>query len=278
MSPPEINNFILNGFDRCGSSAISRTIATHPDIEIIMQPFNSGSIRSKLYQVINDGNATEQDFAFFRQLEQGVLDRTYIKSTWFEKYSSTLTFLEGKLHLIKTTQNHFTIAWIKQNFPLIENWGIWRHPYDTLASLVRNDFHTRWYAGAAAELAKTVLEEELLRSRYAKFLNCLESSVQEMAYILSVRTWFYFHHVDPEKVISYDAFVIDANQALQPLLGYFQLKPFRFVDSADSDLNIVGKQYVRESSHVECIPESDRETCEQLFVPLYELAETRGFS
>lgn len=278
MNSPEINNFILNGFDRCGSSAISRTIATHPDIEIIMQPFNSGSIRQKLYQVIDDGNATKQDFAFFHQLEEGVLDRTYIKSSWFEKFSSTLTFLEGKLHLIKTTQNHFTIAWVKQNFPLIESWGIWRDPYDTLASLVRNDFHTRWYAGAAAELAKTVRQEEQLRSAYAKYLNCLESSVQEMAFILSVRTWFYFQHVDPGKVISYDAFVRDANQALSHLLDYFQLRPHKFGDSGESDLNIVGKKYIKESSYIDCIPESDRSACEQLFVPLYELAEARGFS
>ena len=278
MKPRKINNFILNGFDRCGSSAISRTIATHPDIEIIMQPFNSGSIRQKLYQVINDRNATEQDIAFFHQLEKGVLDRTYIKSAWFEKHSSTLTFLEGKLHLIKTTQNHFTIAWIKQNFPLIENWGIWRDPYDTLASLVRNDFHTRWYAGAAAELSKTVLDEELLRSRYASFLDCLDTPIQEMAFILSVRTWFYFHHISPDKVISYDAFVSDADQALKALLDYFQLSPHKFGDSSKSDLNIVGKKYIKKRSHVDCIPESDRRMCEDIFVPLYELAETKGFS
>ena len=44
------NNLILNGFDRCGSTAMARTLARHPEVEVLMQPFNSGSIRSKLSQ------------------------------------------------------------------------------------------------------------------------------------------------------------------------------------------------------------------------------------
>lgn len=277
MKPPEINNFILNGFDRCGSSAISRTIATHPDIEIIMQPFNSGSIRHNLYQVINDKNATQQDYDFFRKLEKGILDRSYIKSEWFEKHSSTLEFLEGKVHLIKTTQNHFTIAWVRNNFPLIENWGIWRDPFDILASLIRNDFHILWYAGAISELIETVLNNELLGAKFGKHTVHLNTPVREMAFIVAVRSWFYFYHIEPAKVICYADFVKDHNKALKPILDYFHLTFYDFGGASVTDLNIIGRNYHQASCYIASIPKEDWSICECLFDPLYELAEEQQF-
>jgi len=265
------NNFILNGFDRSGTSAISRVLATHPEIEIIMQPFNGGSIREKLYQVIDDGNASPDDIDFFSKLENDTLELSYIKSEWHKNYSSVPGFVKHKLHLIKTTQNHFTIDWVRRNFPRIEQWGVWRNPVDILASLVRNDFHVLWYAGAVPELKKTVESNRLLDKVFGNFSAALSSPVQEMAYIIAVRSWYYFFHIDPGKVIDYMEFSEAPNSALATVLQYFGLPPHDFSSSGDADLNIIGKDYRSGTSYHDCISGSDHDFCERMFQPLYEL-------
>lgn len=265
------NNFILNGFDRSGSSAISRVLATHPDIEIIMQPFNSGSIRDKLYQIIDGSKASEADIDFFNKLEKGVLERSYIKSKWHDQHSSVPDFVAGKLHLIKTTQNHFTISWVRQQFPAIENWGIWRDPLEILASLIRNDFHITWYNQASLELAETVRHSELLSSTFEIFIAGLTNPVREMAFNIATRSWFYFYHLETEKILYYREFSRDCNHSLAPVLEYFDLSPFTFETIATNDLNITGKQFAPGSSHLDYIPDKDRVFCDKLFLPLYEL-------
>lgn len=275
MKPGLPNNFILNGFDRCGSSAISRVLATHPDIEIIMQPFNSGSIREKLYQIIDDSNASSADIDFFSKLETGVLERSYIKSQWHNRHSSVPDFVAGKLHLIKTTQNHFTISWVRRQFPAIENWGIWRDPLEILASLLRNDFHTTWYTGTSTELAETVRRNELLAETFEKFTGRLTSPARQMAFNIATRSWYYFYHLEPQKTLFYDDFCKDCNLALSPVLEYFGLPSFTFETATTNDLNITGKQFSPDTSHLDCIPTEDRFFCEQLFSPLHELIEIR---
>ncbi len=273
MKPGLPNNFILNGFDRSGSSAISRVLATHPDIEIIMQPFNSGSIREKLYQIIDESNASDADIEFFRKLEHGALELSYIKSKWHNQYSSVPDFVAGKLHLIKTTQNHLTISWVRQEFPGIENWGIWRDPLEILASLLRNDFHTAWYADASAVLENTVRNSDLLAGKFARFIPGLTNQVRQMAFNIAARSWYYFYHLEPGKTLYYQDFSRDCNLALLPVLEYFELAPFTFETTTENDLNITGKQFAPGSSHLDCIPPEDRDFCEQLFQPLHEVVD-----
>lgn len=278
MRPGLPNNFILNGFDRSGSSAIARVLATHPDIEIIMHPFNGGSIREKLYQVMDSSNASPEDVDFFSKLENGVLERSYIKSQWHEKHSSVPDFVPGKLHLIKTTQNHLTISWVRSNFPLIENWGVWRKPLHILASLIRNNFHTLWYADAATELKKTVGSNTLLDSIFGKYSDMLTNPVREMAYVIAARSWFFFYHLEPGKVIDYQEFSCDPETALSPVLRYFGLPPFDFDSAGNEDLNITGKEYKPGASHLDCISPADHAFCEGLFQPLYQLPVTSDLS
>ena len=271
MKAGVVNNFILNGFDRSGTSAISRTIATHPDIEIIMQPFNSGSIRQKLYQVIDDDNATDADYDFFKKLEKGILEPSYIKSEWHQKHSSTKSFKDEKLHLIKTTQNHFTIDWVKQHFPEIEHWGIWRDPVDILASLVRNNFHIKWYSGAVNELVETVRRHEVLNVEFSSFIDQLTNPIREMAFIIAVRSWFYFRRLDSNKIIYYSTFVQDHNEALVDLIEYFELSSFDFDMQEKGDLNIIGKKYNSGSRYRSMIPNDDFEFCDAVFNSLNNL-------
>jgi hypothetical protein len=278
MRPGVPNNFILNGFDRSGSSAISRVLATHPDIEIIMQPFNGGSIREKLYQVLDDSNASADDVDFFSKLENSVLEQSYIKSQWHDKHSSVRDFVPGKLHLIKTTQNHLTISWVRRNFPRIENWGIWRKPLHILASLVRNNFHVLWYADAAGELVKTVESNALLNSVFGKYSDMLTNPVREMAFIIATRSWFFFYHLEPGKIIDHQEFSRDPNTALSPVLQYFGLTAFDFGSADNEDLNITGKKYRPGANHLDSISPADHAFCESLFQPLYQLPATSNLS
>lgn len=271
MKAGVVNNFILNGFDRSGTSAISRTIATHPDIEVIMQPFNSGSIRQKLYQVIDDDNATDADYDFFQKLEQGVLELSYINSDWHKKHSSVINFVDGKLHLIKTTQNHLAIAWVKQHFPNIEHWGIWRDPIDILASLVRNNFHIKWYSGAVNELAETVRRHKVLDVEFSSFIDQLANPIREMAFIIAVRSWFYFRHLDQNKIIYYSTFIQNHNEALADLIEYYGLRSFDFDMQKKGDLNIIGKKYNSGSRYRNMIPNDDIEFCNAVFNSLNNL-------
>ncbi|MDX1696672.1 MAG: sulfotransferase [Thiohalobacterales bacterium] len=272
------NNFILNGFDRSGTSAIARVLSTHPEIELIMQPFNSGSIREKLYRVLDDTNTSAEDYDFFSKLEQGVLERSYIRSHWHEKYSTVSEFVPDRLHLIKTTQNHLTITWIKRHFPRIELWGIWREPMDILASLVRNDFHISWYAGAATGLIETVRACEPLRAEFGMFIDDLANPVREMAFNIATRSWYYFSHLDPGKTLSYELFRRDPQAAFAPLLAYFGLSGCEFERQEETDLNIVGERYIPGSSHVDCIAQQDQAFCEKLFRPLYNVPAIRELS
>lgn len=265
------NNFILNGFDRSGTSAISRTLASHPDIEIIMQPFNSGNIRQRLYQVLDDNNTTDSDYSFFKKLEQGTLETSYIRSDWHYNYSSVKEFVDKKLHLIKTTQNHLTIAWVKRHFPGIEHWGIWRDPMDILASLVRNNFHIQWYSGAVTELIETVKNNELLEPHFSKFIELLNNPIREMAFIIAVRSWFYFYYLESNKIIYYSEFAKNNTNALNPILHYFYLAAFDFNNSNKKDLNIIGQKYQAGTRYLDYIPKTDLESCAKIFRPLETL-------
>lgn len=265
------NNFILNGFDRSGTSAIARTLACHPDMELIMQPFNSGSIRQKLHHIIDDQNATDADYEFFSALERGELLTSYINSHWHDKYSTVRELTPGKIHIIKTTQNHLAVEWAQRHFPDLEHWGIWREPMAILASLVRNGFHITWYSNTYPTLLETVMNNTSLRHIYYPLSKKIDNPVREMAYIISVRTWFYFSNISKDKVLHYNAFTEDSNEELSKVLDYFSLSPHDFSAAFRRDLNIVGKQYKPDKSHHDAIPSEDYPTCREIFSPLDDL-------
>lgn len=266
------NNLILNGFDRCGSSAISRVLTDHPQIELIMQPFNGGSIRRKLYKILDNNNTTAADFGFFENLQKDKLDTSYIESEWHKKYSTVSHFSHGKLHVLKTTQNHFTASWIKTNFPRLEQWGIWRDPIDILASLVRNDFHIQWYAGAIDELIPTVRSNKLLNDQFGWAIHRATDDLRKMAVVFAVRSYFYFYHIDIDKVLFYEHFLESRNSCLRKITDYFGLIQFNFEESDDRrDLNITGKFYKPGAKYSEEIPMDQRKFLSKLFEPLREL-------
>ena len=237
------NFIILNGFDRCGSSAISRTLSAHSDIELIMQPFNSGFIRKSMYQAIEKSQYISDAQSFFNMLEINELDNKNIHSHWHKNHSTTQEFIPGKLHLVKTTINHFAQRWINQNYKNIDVWGIWRDPFSIINSIKNNDFHDVWYSDALEKLRPTVLEEENLDSKFGAFFKESLSSDQELALIFAVRSYFFFDYLPSDKLIIYESFKDDANEALKPFSDLYELQNINFNSFSKLDLNLIGKPF-----------------------------------
>ncbi len=230
---------LMTGFDRSGTSAVSRTLAAHPKIELFMQPFNSGPLRRLLYQILADDLVSEDDVQFFSGLENGRIDTDYIKSHWFFEHSTTTKYIPGSLHIIKSTISHFKLPWLQQRFPSIEVWGIWREPMDVLSSIFRNGFET-WYENSFEELADSVRQNERLNAVFGKFLHLTLNPIEQVALNLAVRCHHFFGHVPADQVIHFDEFCTDAT-SLNRFCRSSGLPEFDFRSFSDGDHNIIGR-------------------------------------
>lgn len=259
---------ILNGFDRSGTSAISRTLASHPSIELIMQPFNSGFLREKMYQVFSEQDEDSEAHRFFRALEHNRLENDIIKSHWHFKYSTTQQFIPGKLHLIKTTINHFAQRWMKDNFPSIDVWGIWREPVDIVSSIIRNGFYGEWYSDGINEIVPTLKEELFLGDLYLSFAGGLETNVQKTAFLLAVRTHFFLEYLDADKLLVYEDFRNDPYH-LTKLTNFYRQESFDFKEPAKKDLNIIGHAMAANTGYD--FSASELDFMEKVFTPIQKL-------
>jgi hypothetical protein len=271
------NNIILNGFDRCGSSAISKALATHPQIELIFHPFNSGSIRRKMYMIMTDKIASNDDLHFFSELEKGRFWRDYVVSPWFEKYSTVFEFVPDKLHILKTTLNHLTIRWIKDRFPEIEFWGIWRDPFDIMASLVRNDFCGKWYFDAFPQIADTIAQNqgEFPKEFRNKIADVGENEVRALAFLIAARSWFFFNHLKQRHLINYEIFKTDPARELNKIPRHFGFAEHKFDSDFDKDFNVVGRGYEKGRNYRDQISDADMHFAASLFTPLFDLMDRR---
>lgn len=263
---------ILNGFDRSGTSAISRLLGMHPRIELIMQPFNSGFIREKMYQILDENNQESKEHQFFADLSKNILNNDLIRSHWHQKYSSTGVYKKDHLHIIKTTINHFTQKWMVENYPEIEVWGIWREPKDILESIVRNEVYDKWYPKAIHEIAPTVLSEESLRPLFQPYVSGLNSRVKEIAFLIAVRSYFFFLHLTSGKIINYEEFKLDPNY-LHVFLKTYELEMIDFSESAKTDLNIFG-QYAKPEKDL-VYNQEEQQFIDRIFEPLKLLMNQR---
>jgi hypothetical protein len=263
------HTIILNGFDRSGSSAISRVLSTHPDIELFMQPFNSGPVRKKMNTIWDDSVATDEDREFFRGLEKGHVFASYIRSHWFKSYSTTQEFIPGKLHVIKTTINHLLIDWTQRNFPAIDHWLIWREPMDILASIVRNNVIDGWYGEALEELTPTIASDVDLSRLFDKFIPQVGHPHAKAALIIAVRTWYLFSKADPFRVIDYAAFKKDNILGLTPFLSNYGLT--LELQSTSKDLNLTGGSYRQDKEHSHLIDRGQIALIQEIFSNLDSL-------
>jgi len=269
----EHNTVLLQGFDRSGSTAISRLLATGTNVELFMQPFNSGPIRERMYEIWSKEMAGREDVFFFENLERGILLKEYIKSHWFEKHSTTTEFVPGHFHFIKTTINHFTTKWINDEFTGIDQWGIWREPIDILASILRNDFVSKWYEDAIVQITPALHKESILYS-YLPKLSLLNSEAKKAAFLIAVRSHFLFYHIPDGQVIEYKEFVSNSEKALNTLVKRYGLVGIAYDQSKESQ-NLVGKEYAPDHDHIKQISEEDLQFAIDIFKPLKKLVKER---
>ncbi len=269
-----MNNFILIGFDRSGTSAISRTLSQHPEMELIFRPFNSGPIRHKMYQILNTSVVSAEDTAFFAKLEKGELDSSYFVSQWHQKFSTVKDeFKQDKLHVIISNINHFAVRWVKDEFPKIEQWAIWRDPEEILNSCIKNEFYGDWYSDALTQVIDTVRSDSELMSLFGKWIEEVLNGnyTVKTAYLLAVRNYFLFKEIDANKVINYDIFKSNPNKALRPVLSYFDLdQTFDFSPFLDIDLNSIPSidGYSANKTGENIISQQDMEIAREMFAPL----------
>jgi len=259
---------ILNGFDRCGSSAISRTLSQHPQVELIFQPFNSGSIRSKMYQILSSENASKQDYDFYDGLRSGSIDESYIKSEWYYKYSTTRTIVPRHLHIVKTTINHFTAEWHLENFPEIPLWGIWREPEAILNSILRNSFTDKWYSDALEGLKPTLSVCDALKD-YLAFIPQLSDHVALTSFFIAVRSHYFFQRIPVENILRYELFATSPSQELGRVCNAFDLEMADFDAFSKHDLNVIGKAYQPKQQEVCEI--RDPQLVNAIFAPLKQM-------
>lgn len=262
---------VLNGFDRSGSSAISQTLAQHPQIELIFQPFNSGSIREKMYEIMEAGNASAADQRFFEALEEGYLEESYIASQWHYKYSTVRQLQPGRLHLIKTTINHFTAEWQQEHFPQLGLWGIWRDPMAILRSLLENDFVEAWYQDAFKAILPSLNKRSYLKP-YQNFLDQLDDAASLGAFLIAVRSHYFFEQLPQPRILFYEDFIQQPNKALSKITKHYGLDDFDFEAASKADWNVKGKAFKRQKSKAD-LP--NKAKLEALFAPLRALIATK---
>lgn len=233
---------ILNGFDRSGTSAISRLISSHPDVELLMQPFNSGFIRKSMNLQFEHSSFVKEGVQFFDNFLSNKIDNSLIESYWYYNHSTTNEYVKGKLHLTKTTINHMAQKWMKENYPEIPVWGVWRSPLDIIRSIFKNNFQNEWYKGALSEIEPTIKEVNFLQSGYESFLTKVDSPVKSCGLLIAVRTHYFLYYLDSDKLLDYNLFKKDPNY-LNIFLNYYGLSDYNFNSKAEQDLNLIGIPY-----------------------------------
>lgn len=233
---------LFNSFDRAGSTAIVKTLGLNESVEYLIHPFNGGPFRKSMYQIFDDKIASTDDHNFFKNLVKGELKRDYIVSWWHEKFSSTINGKKNKLHILKTTINHFSIKWIYDNYPLIDVWGVWRDPWEILNSILKNDFHGKWYDDAFDEIKDTIFKESEFEE-YKLLYNEADSPTKRTAFLISARSYYFFLLLKKNFVINYHEFLKEPQTVYDRFVNNYKLQADEDVyNFAKQDLNVVGSK------------------------------------
>lgn len=267
------SNFILiNGFDRSGTTAITRLLAMHQNVELIMHPFNSGFIRKKMYEILDETDKEGPEHIFFSDLANNKLNNDLINSHWHDKYSTTKQYQAGKLHIVKTTINHFAQKWMVDHYSEIDVWGIWRDPKEIVNSIVRNGFYDEWYNDAIKQIIPTVKTAPILQKIFGRYITDLNTIAKKTAFLIAVRNYFFFKYLVPERVLNYEIFKNDANY-LNKFINNYNYSAYDFSKKASEDLNIVGN-YNKQKKEV-VYTEAEVAFFDQIFLPLKQMVKER---
>jgi hypothetical protein len=235
---------IINGFDRSGTTLIAKVLATHPQVELIFQPFNRTVVHETQWAEWEPEVRCPELEAFLDSLLSGRLDRSFLKSEWCANQSTTLEPQAGKLHVIKSTKLHFKSRWLRSRYPQMPLFGIYRDPRGVLCSLVRNGFHVSWYgARAFAGVSRFLETRPDLDAMYGRFLRDARDDVEKMAVVIAVRTRVMGESLDPSRWLVYEEVLKDPNGELNGFLARFGLSEMRFSSALRRDWNVVGERF-----------------------------------
>lgn len=222
---------------------VARLLAEHPAVETLIQPFSSTEVHRTQWEIWDANHSAPGPEAFLKGLQAGQLDRSFIEADWFERFSTTDRLRPGTVHVIKETKLHFKLGWLRERFPAIPVFGLYRDLRGIVGSLVRNGFHETWYGGAFEEVEPVVRADGPLAERYGGFFDTPPSPAVRMGVIVAVRTEVMARSLDPAMWIAYEGAVEDCNTELGGVLQRLGLEPFDFRPSLDRDYNIVGRGY-----------------------------------
>lgn len=218
---------ILHGTDRCGGSAISRYIASSPNVCLWMQPFNSGPFREKAYKFLVEDDLTPREKALLESAATGHLNENEIKSNWFFKFSHKRDVSQAShpLYLIKTTINVYHIPLIKRCYPNVAHYGVWRDPTEIFKSFMANGMGSEWFSDGIKSIPYILsrITDSVVKSRLLKFHRVCVSPIDEVAVLLALQLYFMTKHIPRENFILFDEFRLSPQRACREFSNKYRL-------------------------------------------------------
>ena len=236
---------ILNGFDRSGTSYIGGLLSRHPRINYFFQPFSGTEVHRSQYEVWDENTEAPVDEGFIERLQRGRIDWDYLASDWFKRYSQYAFPACGRAGLIKETKLHTKVRWLKQRFPEIPVYGIWRDPRAVLCSLVRNGFHEKWYGASALENTRRLIATEDSLSGFRPFCDERIDAVQSMALVMAVRSELFAENMDPDKWIIYEQVLDNPDYYLNRFCRKIGLTEYSFSEYSRQNYNASGLPFTK---------------------------------
>ena len=234
---------ILNGFDRSGTSYIGGLLAQHPEVNYFFQPFSSTEVHKTQFEVWGKGYSAPDSERFLRAIQNGVVDSEFITSDWFDRYSSYSFDVNRKVCLIKDTKLHAKIGWLKGAFPDTTVYGIWRDPRAILYSLLRNEFHIKWYGEPALKKTAEMIRAEPGLECFMEYIERPLSPEAQMALIIAARTRLMLLGLNHDEWLSYEHITVNPDSGLNNLCERLGMSEYDFSKLRDRDYNVTGLPY-----------------------------------
>lgn len=237
-----MRNVIISGFDRCGSSMMCGLLAKHPDISMMFQPTNGTEVHQDMLKPWKPADIHTQAYDFFAGLCSGIVDNSFIKRDVFEKHSEYETFPNSTINIIKETKCCMKTGWLVNNFP-IEVFGIWRNPRAILCSLVKNDFHIKWYGDKAFTQVLKLVHTDNKYNDLIVPCGSLLTPAYKMAIVIAASLIALKDSLLPNNWLVYEEVVRSPNECLNDFIHPFGLDYFDFSQYTNTDFNVSGEDF-----------------------------------
>ena len=260
----------LIGFDRSGTSFIGGALERHPGVRYFCQPDSSSPLHRAQWEYWGPGDGDAASRRFLRRLTEGEVDRGYVVSDWFRRSGCGAYELDpAAANVVKSTKLHWKVRWLEK-FPGVEVLAVVRDPRATVASLVRNDFHTRWYSRADFDAAARVVASGALPETGLDLTPPDPSDwVKGLSYLVLVRTAVLCADLgwDPDRMVVYEHACDDPGGHLCGRLG---LAACDLGSSAERDYNIIGRPFEGKYAGWWAMGGAERAAAEEVLGPLCE--------